>query len=72
MANLLLYGIDEAGRIVSSELLRDVDPDLRALADARLRCWHAVEIWEGPICRLRLSRAARVRELISPTDRSCG
>ncbi|CAN7577667.1 hypothetical protein LJR225_004311 [Phenylobacterium sp. LjRoot225] len=58
MANFLFYGINEAGEIVFSQLLRDFDrADLRALADARLQDWHAVEVWEGPVCLVRLRRA---------------
>ena len=57
MAIFLLYGINEIGQTVFSQLLHGIDrADLRALADARLRDWHAVEVWEGPVCLLRMRR----------------
>ena len=53
-----LYGIDEAGEAVFSEILRDTHREaLPALARERLRDWHAVEVWEGPVCIVRLKRA---------------
>lgn len=59
VANFLIYGIDEAGRIAFSELLQDCERGhLQTLAHARLREWPAVEIWEGPVCRVRLRRPA--------------
>jgi hypothetical protein len=52
-----LYGIDEAGQAAFSELLQDVERDtLRSLAHERLSQWHAVEIWEGPVCLVRVRR----------------
>lgn len=58
MSNFLLYGINEAGETVFSELLRECDrADLQALAGARLEDWYAVEVWEGPMCLVRLRRA---------------
>ena len=58
MADFLLYGIDERGEAVFSEVLQGCDrATLRAMASERLRDWHAVEIWEGPMCVVRLKRA---------------
>ena len=58
MSQFHLYGIDEAGETAWCELLRDVDRGaLRALAAERLREWHAVEIWEGPVCLVRIRRS---------------
>lgn len=60
VAQFQLYGINEAGEAAFSEALRDVArEDLRALASERLRHWYAVEIWEGPICLVRLRRPPR-------------
>jgi hypothetical protein len=58
VSNFLLYGLNEAGQTVFSELLRGRErSDLQALAEARLKDWHVVEIWEGPMCLVRLRRA---------------
>lgn len=58
MADFLLYGIDETGEAVFSETLRGCDrATLRAKADERLRDWPAVEIWEGPMCVVRVRRS---------------
>jgi hypothetical protein len=71
VTNFLLYGIDEAGRTVFSQLLPGLDRvGLRALALAQLRNWPGVEVWEGPVCLVRLRRAHA--ELARATDRSCG
>ena len=60
MTEFLLYGIDETGRAAFSELLRGANrAGLAQLAEARLRDWPAVEVWEGPMCVLRLRRATR-------------
>jgi hypothetical protein len=54
-----LYGIDEAGQAAFTEILREVERGaLRMLACERLRDWHVVEIWEGPVCVVRVRRAA--------------
>lgn len=59
MADFLLYGIDETGEAVFSEVLHACDrAALRARAEQRLHDWPAVEIWEGPMCVVRLKRAA--------------
>jgi hypothetical protein len=40
------------------ELLQRAErEDLRAIASKRLRDWHAVEVWEGPVCLVRLRRS---------------
>lgn len=58
VADFLVYGLNEAGQPVHTEMLRGCEREaLRALARERLDQWHAVEIWEGPICLVRLSRA---------------
>jgi hypothetical protein len=58
VADFLLYGIDELGDAVFSEMLQGCDrATLRARAGGRLRDWPAVEIWEGPMCIVRLKRA---------------
>jgi hypothetical protein len=57
VANFTLYGLDEAGRTSASELLRDVERGaLRQIAEQRLERFSRVEIWEGPVCILRLAR----------------
>ena len=59
MQGLLLYGLDEAGDPAFTEELRPEDrPRLRTLADARLAEWPGVEIWDGPLCVVRVRRRA--------------
>ena len=59
MSQFELYGIDEAGETAWCESLRDVDRGaLGALAAERLREWHGVEIWEGPVCLVRIKRTS--------------
>jgi len=59
VADFLLYGIDEQGEAVFSEVLHGCDrAALRAKASERLQDWPAVEVWEGPMCIVRLKRAA--------------
>jgi hypothetical protein len=54
-----LYGIDEAGGTAFTEILGEMDLEaLRALARERLRDWSTVEIWQGPVCVVRLRRPA--------------
>lgn len=63
MTEVLLYGLDETGQIVFTQTLQVADRvALRALAEARLREDHAVEIWEGPLCVVRLRRKAAAPE----------
>jgi hypothetical protein len=57
VTDFLLYGLNEAGEAAFCELLCDHDREtLRTLAHARLRDWSADEIWEGPVCVVRLRR----------------
>ena len=57
MHGLLLYGLDQAGAPAFEEELGAEDrPRLRVLATARLRDWQGVEVWDGPLCVLRLRR----------------
>jgi hypothetical protein len=57
LGELLLYGLDEAGETAFTERVGAIDrASLRALAAERLRDWHAVEIWDGPMCVVRLRR----------------
>jgi hypothetical protein len=59
MSDFLLYGIDAAGETLFSEVLQAHDrAALREIAGERLRQYHAVEVWEGPMCVLRLQRTA--------------
>lgn len=58
MGDLRLYGLDEAGEPVFAEdLAASERSGLRALAERRLADWPAVEVWDGPLCVVRLSRA---------------
>ena len=58
MSDFLLYGLDEVGEAVFSEMLTGRDRGgLPEIARARLNDCHAVEIWEGPMCVLRMQRA---------------
>lgn len=58
MGELRLYGLDEAGKAVFAEELASGERgDLRALAERRLADWPAVEVWDGPLCVVRLSRS---------------
>jgi hypothetical protein len=57
VADFLLYGLNEAGEAAHSEVLRGAERSrLQDLARTRLARWHAVEIWEGPMCLLRVRR----------------
>jgi hypothetical protein len=56
---LLLYGLNEAGEPAFAERLQPHQRhELRARAAAHLDRHHAVEVWEGPTCILRLRRGA--------------
>lgn len=60
MAEFKLYGLNEAGEAAHHEVLRAVDRSaLEGLARERLGRWQAVEIWEGPMCLVRVSRASQ-------------
>ena len=57
MGELLLYALDEAGETAFAEQLQTADRgNARELAEAKLRDHHAVEVWDGPLCILRLRR----------------
>jgi hypothetical protein len=57
LQGLLLYGLDEAGHAAFAEELRSDDRGrLQTVALDRLREWHAVEVWDGPMCVIRLRR----------------
>lgn len=52
-----IYGLDEHGETTSTERLRVPDRQMLAeLGRMRLGKFHAVEIWEGALCVLRLRR----------------
>lgn len=57
VAEFQLYGIDGSGQTGFSELLCCERAELRAVATQRLKDWSAVEVWEGPVCLLRLQRS---------------
>jgi hypothetical protein len=58
VSDLLFYGLDEAGGMALTEQLSRRDAAaLKALARERLDQFHAVEIWDGPLCVVRLRRA---------------
>lgn len=57
---LLLYGLNEAGEPVFAERLSlDHRPRMREIALDHLERHHAIEVWEGPTCVLRLRRSGR-------------
>ncbi|WP_374471296.1 hypothetical protein [Phenylobacterium sp.] len=59
MGEILLYALNEAGETAFAEQLREADRHrLRTLARERLKQYPAVEVWDGPMCVLRLRRAA--------------
>lgn len=59
MSELLLYGLDQQGETAFTEALpRQETAALRELASARLAEFHAVEVWDGVLCILRLRRQA--------------
>lgn len=58
LTDFLLYGLDATGKAVFSERLGGHDrAALTEIARARLLDWPGVEIWEGPLCVLRIQRA---------------
>jgi hypothetical protein len=59
LGDLLLYGLDREGETAFTETLPRRDASaLRALGDERLKQFHAVEVWDGALCILRLRRRA--------------
>ena len=58
MATFQLFGINGAGEAAFTQLVQTTDREaVHALARERLNDWPAVEVWEGPVCLLRLKRA---------------
>jgi hypothetical protein len=59
VGEIILYGLDETGRAALTERLPEAGRDrLRLIAEQRLQACHAVEVWYGPMCVLRLRRPA--------------
>lgn len=57
MVERLLYGLNEAGEPAFTQSLSGRDGEqFREYADKRLAEFHTVEVWEGPLCILRLRR----------------
>jgi len=57
VGDLRLYGLDATGEVAFAEDLPAGERgDLRAWAERRLADWPAVEVWDGPLCVVRLSR----------------
>jgi hypothetical protein len=57
LSDLLLYGLDEGGETAFTERLGDADrARLQSIARARLDRFAQVEVWDGPMCVLRLKR----------------
>ena len=60
--DLTLYGLNEAGEPAFAETLgAEHRHRLREFAIEHLARHHAVEVWEGPTCVLRLRRALASR-----------
>ena len=56
--DLLLYGLNEAGEPTFAERLAAEHRErVREIALEHLARHHVVEVWEGPLCVLRLRRA---------------
>lgn len=59
LGDILLYGLDEAGETAFTAQLRETDRDrLRDIAREHLARHVAVEVWDGPLCVVRLRRPA--------------
>lgn len=72
MTDFLLYGLDAAGEAVFSERLCGRErAALSEIARSRLADCEGVEIWEGPLCVLRIRRA-KSAQVTSLADRSGG
>lgn len=55
---LVLYALDEAGAPAFAQRLSSRErSQLHEIAERHLAHHHAVEVWEGPTCVLRLRRA---------------
>jgi hypothetical protein len=62
LSDFTLYGLDAAGELLHAEMLRGADRrSLDRLARERLEQWPSVEVWEGPMCLVRLRRPAQSR-----------
>lgn len=58
----LMYGIDIAGAIVSTERFAGVDEaEVRRIATERLERYPMIEVWDGAICMIRLRRPSAGR-----------
>jgi hypothetical protein len=56
---MLLYGLDADGEAAFTRRLTAADRAVfRDLAAEHLADYHAVEVWDGPLCVLRLRRKA--------------
>lgn len=52
----LLYCLNSQGRVSATEKLVPMSrAELRQVAAERLATCHGVEVWDGPICTLRLN-----------------
>jgi len=59
VAEYQLYGFDATGRPKHAEVLRGLTRhELKIVAQDRLGDWQGVEVWQGPMCILRLRRSA--------------
>lgn len=57
VADLVLYGLDAAGEAAFTQRLDSVDRGrFRELANTHLKDYPTVEVWDGPLCVLRLRR----------------
>jgi hypothetical protein len=57
VGEILLYGLDDAGETAFTAQLREADRDrLRDIAREHLNRHAAVEVWDGPLCVVRLRR----------------
>jgi hypothetical protein len=59
VSELLLYGIGADGETAYTQAVpRQDQASLRSLAATRLNEYHAVEVWDGALCVVRLRRRA--------------
>lgn len=59
VADLVLYGLDAAGEAAFTRQLGSADrARFRDLANEHLKDYPSVEVWDGPLCVLRLRRKA--------------
>jgi hypothetical protein len=58
VGHIVLYALDESGETRFTEQLGEADRTrLREVARERLKQYPAVEVWDGPMCVVRLRRA---------------